>query len=122
MSKCTIFANHFLLVIVICSCFRNISLHSVQLAKKNVERYYLSIGLVENLPAFFSVLEYLLPSFFDGIGNEYDRKGNTRHSYTFLAICCVKSRFQKNTSFVGVKDKISGYCSYVNYSKQKMPL
>ena len=54
---------------------------AVALAKRNIQQFYLSIGLLEELPAFLATLEYLLPDFFAGIGALYKETGKVMYNY-----------------------------------------
>ncbi|KAK2161445.1 hypothetical protein LSH36_116g00032 [Paralvinella palmiformis] len=44
---------------------------SLRLAVNNIERYYLVVGLFEDLPAYVEVLEYLMPHVFFNITNVF---------------------------------------------------
>jgi len=50
---------------------REPSQEQVEKSKRNIEKYFLLVGIQEQLPDFYWALEQLLPSFFEGLYNKY---------------------------------------------------
>lgn len=56
------------------------SFQSLSEAKRNVERYYALVGLTENISAFMSLLEHIVPQYFKSARRVYEhRKRQNRH-------------------------------------------
>ena len=47
--------------------FRNGGPSSLQMAKFNIDKYFLVVGFLEDIPNFYSALEKLLPLYFEGL-------------------------------------------------------
>jgi hypothetical protein len=57
----------------VCIIFRSNA--SLNKAIENIETRYLVVGLAEDLPAYFEILEYLMPHVFGNISQVYLEMG-----------------------------------------------
>lgn len=60
-------------------------------AKRNVEKYYVVVGLTEKLKEYFVVLEKLLPRYFKGVTQAYAKSCK----YIFIYKCRTHPRPRK---------------------------
>ena len=44
------------------------------MAKINIQKHYSVVGILEDMPNFLVLLEYLFPQYFTGIGRTYKGK------------------------------------------------
>ena len=66
--SCTLIAfaqNAFLIFIIF--YFRRPNKAGLELAKQNIERFYVAVGIIEEFPKFLEILENVLPQFFGNV-------------------------------------------------------
>ena len=66
-------------------------------AVQNVKNHYLVVGLVEDFPGFVEALEFLLPDYFRGAGQVYQRLGKEALSSHVIQMLVCHWRLKANS-------------------------
>ena len=68
-----------------CNC-RKEGEAAVKIAKRNIEKHYISVGMLEKRRESLVVLEYLLPQYFANATKLYDSKGEYHVHILFIIL------------------------------------